>query len=70
MKFLLILALSPFLFSCSDECELLAEETCARVGESSAECAKIRERASNASHDDKRVCGQARSLTQRLTPKN
>lgn len=70
MKFLLILATLPLLSACSDECELLAEETCTRVGESTADCAKIRERAATASHDDKRVCAQARALTQRLTPKN
>jgi len=70
MKFLMLLATLPLLSACSDECELLAEETCARLGPTSAECTQIRERASNASHDDKRVCGQARALTQRLTPKN
>jgi hypothetical protein len=70
MKYVLCIVALALFNGCSDPCEQLAEETCSRLGEASAECTRIRERAAGASHDDKRVCGQARALTQRLTPKN
>ncbi len=70
-RLLLVLAFAlPLTAACSDDCEVLAEETCARLGESTKECEAIRKRAASASADDKRLCGQARALSQRLTPKS
>ena len=59
----------PLVSACADACETLASDTCARLGEQSAECARIRTRAEAASPDDKRVCSQALAVSRRLTPK-
>lgn len=55
---------------CSDDCTRLADEVCTRVGEASEDCKRIRERAGNASQDDKRACGKALAVTHLLTPKS
>lgn len=67
---LLAFALSATTVACSDDCTRLADEVCARVGETSDECKRIRERADNASQDDKRACGKALAVTHLLTPKS
>lgn len=64
------LAASATTVACSDDCTRLADEVCARVGEASDECKRIRERSDNASQDDKRACGKALAVTHLLTPKS
>ncbi|MBL8784487.1 MAG: hypothetical protein JNJ59_06280 [Deltaproteobacteria bacterium] len=54
--------------ACSDECDTLIEETCARVGEDKDSCKRLRQKVQNPSPEDKRLCGQALKLTQRLVP--
>ena len=66
----LALATAPQLAGCSDDCTRLADAVCERVGENSNECKLIRERADNASQDDKRACGKALAITHQLTPKS
>ena len=66
----LALALTVPAAGCSDDCTRLADAVCTRVGEESAECKQIRERAGNASQDDKRACGKALKVTELLTPKS
>lgn len=57
------------LSACSDECDTLVEETCARVGEEKDGCKRLRQKVQNPSPEDKRLCGQALKLTQRLVPR-
>jgi hypothetical protein len=66
----LALFAAPQLAACSDDCTRLADAVCERVGEASKECKDIRERADNASQDDKRACGKALAITHQLTPKS
>ena len=63
----LLLAVLP---GCSDDCDKLTDAVCSRLGEGHEACKRARKRNETASQDDKRLCGEALALTQRLTPKN
>jgi len=65
-----LLGLFMLTSACSDECDELTEQVCARLGEEHEGCKRARKRNETASQDDKRLCGEALALTQRLTPKN
>lgn len=55
--------------ACSDDCDRLIDETCARLGEDKDGCKRLRQKVQNPSPEDKRLCGQALKLTQRLVPR-
>ncbi len=65
---LIALALSST--ACTDDCDTLTDEVCTRLGEEHEGCKRARKRNETATQDDKRMCGEALALTQRLTPKN
>lgn len=65
-----LLGLFMLTSACSDDCDVLTEQVCARLGEDHEGCKRARKRNETASQDDKRLCGEALALTQRLTPKN
>jgi len=67
---ILLLALATLSSACSDDCDKLVDEVCTRLGEEHEGCKRARKRNETASQDDKRLCGEALALTQRLTPKN
>ncbi len=67
---LVVVALVSLTAACSDDCDALVDSVCERLGESHDDCQRARKRNESASHDDKRLCGEALALTQRLTPKN
>lgn len=56
--------------ACSDDCDKLTNEVCSRLGEEHEACKRARKRTETATADDKRMCGEALVLTQKLTPKN
>jgi len=69
----LVFALAGLIASssaCSDECDALVDEVCSRLGEEHDGCKRARKRNETANQDDKRLCGEALALTQRLTPRN
>jgi hypothetical protein len=63
-------ALATSSLGCTDDCDKLADEVCSRLGEEHEACKRARKRNETANQDDKRLCGEALALTQRLTPKN
>lgn len=67
---IVLIALALPSTACSDDCDTLADEVCARLGEENEGCKRARKRNETANQDDKRMCGEALALTQRLTPKN
>ncbi len=63
----LLAALSTLIFitvatGCSHDCDRLADLSCARLGEQTEECERVREQAARASADDKRMCKLALSV--------
>jgi hypothetical protein len=67
---LLVIAFASSSVACSDECDTLVDDVCARLGEEHDGCKRARKRNETATQDDKRLCGEALALTKRLTPKN
>lgn len=67
---LVVVAFLSLTSACSDDCDKLVDSVCSRLGEAHQDCERARKRNESASHDDKRLCGEALALTQRLTPKN
>jgi hypothetical protein len=65
-----ILAFSVSSVACTDNCDALVDQVCSRLGEQHDACQRARKRNETATSDDKRMCGEALALTQRLTPKN
>ena len=67
---LVLIALALPSMGCSDDCDKLADQVCTRLGEEHEGCKRARKRNETTNQDDKRMCGEALALTQRLTPKN
>lgn len=70
LKVILVSALIMPAAACSDDCDTVVEQVCERLGEQHDACQRARKRNESANQDDKRLCGAALALTQRLTPKN
>lgn len=59
--------LMPFMIACSEPCDMLAERTCEREGESSRSCFEVRKQVTRANDSDQRFCRETLRILDKLS---